>query len=170
MGTDEPELIAHIIHGDHEQYRTLVDRHKQAVYRHCFYIVHDEDVAEDMAQEAFIRAYTHLRQYDPAKAQFKTWLLTIATRACLTQLRKTKSLPLDAEEMLSSDLNAEQRAKDREVHDAVRGLQPRYRLVVSLYYWRGYSYEEIATYMEVPVGSVRGWLHRAKKQLKEALS
>jgi len=58
MGKDETELIAHIMDGDHESYRTLVDRYKQDTYRHCFYILHDEDAV----QEAFIRGFTHFKQ------------------------------------------------------------------------------------------------------------
>ena len=171
MGIDEPELIAHILDGDREQYRALVDRHKQTLYRHCFYILHDEDLAEDMAQEAFIRAFDHLHRIDATKASIKTWLFTIATRCCLEQLRRTKPVQLDNEDYpVSTAPSPHQRAQQAELHDAVAKLQPRYRLVISLHYWHGYSYEDIATYMHVPVGSVRGWLHRAKQQLKEALS
>lgn len=171
MSIDEPELIAHILDGDTEAYRTLVDRHKDALFRHCFYIMRDEDLAEDMAQEAFVRAYEQLARFDAAKGSFKTWLTTIATRLCLQYLRRDRTVSLDYQDMLESrHPSPTQDAVDQELHDAVLQLKPQYRTVVSLHYWHGYSYEEIATAMDVPIGSVRGWLHRAKKQLKEALS
>lgn len=171
MGTDEAELIAHILGGDREQYRVLVDRHKDSLYRHCFYIMHDEDAAEDMAQEAFIRAFRYLSRYDTKKASFKTWLYTIATRLCLAELRKTHPLPLeDQDTLVSAMASPRQLAENLELYEAVVQLKPNYRTVIILHYWHGYSYEDIATYMQAPIGSVRGWLHRAKKQLKEALS
>jgi RNA polymerase sigma-70 factor, ECF subfamily len=170
MSMDDAGHIARIIGGEKELYGTLVDRYKEAVYRHCFYIMHDEDMAEDMAQEAFIQAYLHLSRYQPEKATFKTWLFVIATRQCLSQLRRKQALPLKDDEIVVSPLCTEQRANDQEVRDAVMRLRPNYRTVVSLYYWHGYSYDEIAQVMGVPTGSVRGWLHRAKQQLKEALS
>jgi RNA polymerase sigma-70 factor (ECF subfamily) len=170
MSIDEQELIAQIVSGDQELYSTLIDRYKDALYRHCFYIVRDEDVAEDMAQEAFIKAFVHLSKYDAAKASYKTWVFTIATRECMTYLRRNKPLPLQGEELLTSNQPADQMAKEREVYDAVMRLQPKFRTVITLHYWHGYSYEEIAKAMDAPIGSVRGWLFRAKKELKEVLS
>lgn len=171
MSTDESELIARILDGDIERYGALVDRHKDALFRHCFYIMRDEDLAEDMAQEAFVRAYEQLARFDAEKGSFKTWLTTIATRLCLQYLRRERTVSLDYEDMIESrHPTPTQDAIDQELHDAVLRLKPQYRTVISLHYWQGYSYEEIAMVMDAPVGSVRGWLHRAKKQLKEALS
>jgi RNA polymerase sigma-70 factor (ECF subfamily) len=171
MNLDEQELIARILGGEQEEYRLLIDRYKDQLYRHCFYIVRDEDVAEDMTQEAFIKAFNRLGTYDPAKAAFKTWVYTIATRECLSYLRRKKPLPLEEDESLPSDAAAtDQLARDHELYQAVMNLKPKLRTVVTLYYWHGYSYEQIASSMNVPIGSVRGWIFRAKKELKEALS
>jgi RNA polymerase sigma-70 factor, ECF subfamily len=171
MDIDENELIARILGGDQEQYSLLVNRYKHLVYRHCFYIVRDEDIAEDMTQEAFIKAFLHLSRYDAAKASFKTWAFTIATRECLSYLRRNKPLQLeDDEDVVSTLAGTDQLAKDREVYEAVLRLRPKYRTAISLYYWNRYSYEEIANAMGAPIGSVRGWIFRARKELKEALS
>jgi len=170
MESTEAELIAQILDGDREAFRLLVDRHKDALYRHCFYIIHDEDVAEDMAQDALIRAFDQLEKFDAQKASFKTWLFVIGTRLCLAELRRTRPLPLLEEDYaLSTYDSPEQKAQAREIHAAVLQLNPRYRTVVTLHYWHGYSYQQIADAMDAPIGSVRGWLHRAKQQLKEAL-
>lgn len=173
MSTDETELIARIISGSTEDYRALVDRYKQPLYRHCFYIMREEEDAEDMAQEAFVRAYAQLKKYDADKAAFKTWLFAIATHLCLGQLRKRRALPLELEDedfLVSSLPTPSEDARNQEIHEAVLRLKPQYRTVIALHYWHGYSYEKIAMYMDAPIGSVRGWLHRAKKELKEALS
>ena len=170
MESTETELIAHILDGDHDAYRVLVNRHKDGLYRHCFYITHDEDVAEDIAQDTLIRAYAHLKKYDAERANFKTWLFVIATRLCLSELRRQKPLPLLEEDyVLSTYATPEQIAENRELYEAVLRLKPRYRTVVTLHYWHDYSYQQIADAMNAPIGSVRGWLSRAKQQLKEAL-
>lgn len=170
MQDDEAERIACILGGQAQEFAWLVDRYQHRVFRHCFYILHDENAAEDAAQEAFLRAFQKLHTFDSTKASFKTWLLTIATRHCLDELRKKAPLPLHHSEYVESPLaTPQQQAAAAELRDAVLRLPPRYRTVVSLYYWQGYSYEEIAAYMRVPIGSVRGWLHRAKRQLKEVL-
>jgi RNA polymerase sigma-70 factor (ECF subfamily) len=72
--------------------------------------------------------------------------------------------------MVSKAASPTRLVENHEVHEAVMRLRPKYRTAITLYYWHGYSYEDIALYMQVPVSSIRGWLHRAKKQLKEALS
>jgi len=171
MSKDETELIARIVNGHSGEYRLLVDRYKQDIYRHCFFILRDEDDAEDAAQEAFIRAYAHIVRFDPEKASFKTWLFTIGTRECLQTLRRRRTLLLLDEDTLESTLApTDQTARDRELRDAVLALPTNYQAVITLHYWHGESYESIATEMHVPIGTVRGWLHRAKQQLKEALS
>src|SRR5581483_11518950 len=88
QSTDEAELIAHSIDGDHEAYGILVDRYKNALYRHCFAIVRSEDAAEDIAQETFITAFFKLKLYNP-EYKLGTWLFKIATNKALTYLKKS---------------------------------------------------------------------------------
>lgn len=169
----EAELIAQSLDGNHEAYGVLVDRYKNAIYYHCFAIVHDEDLAEDIAQETFIAAYYKLRLY---KSEYKlsTWLFKIATNSALNALKKRRK------EFRSDDRFFEMVVSDQaepamvsyhnELHAAVDKLETNYRAVVSLYYWQGLSYQEIALVMSSPIGSVRGWMHRAKEILRKELS
>jgi len=91
----EPGLIARSIDGNSEAYAELVNRYKNAVYYHCFAIVRDEDVAEDVAQETFISAYYSLKRYDN-KYRLATWLFKIGTNKCLNHLkRKGKEIVAD---------------------------------------------------------------------------
>ena len=171
MEKDETELIAHILNGASSEYRVLVDRYKQSVYRHCFFILRDEDDAEDAAQETFVKAFTNLKRFDESKASFKTWLFTIGTRECLQLLRKRKTLPFLDEAFLEGTLApTDQTARDHELRDAVMALPANYHAVITRHYWHGENYETIAAELHVPIGTVRGWIHRAKQQLKEALS
>jgi len=172
MKQQEHELIAHILDGNDEAYAALIDRYKQGLYHHCFKIVRDEDVAEDVAQEAFIEAFVHLDRFDP-QYRFSTWLYKIATNLALMHLRKRRDVRMDEDELdrvMSTLPETEQFALYRELHDAVNDLQQPYRTVVSMHYWHGKSYSEIASSMGTSIGSVKGWMSRAKKQLKEVLS
>jgi len=173
QNTDEAELIAQSLDGDHEAYAGLVDRYKNALYHHCFAIVRREEVAEDLAQETFITAFYKLRLYKP-DYKFSTWLFKISTNKALNYLKKT-AREVAADDELIARIASEypgplQQAEDAELHAAVRKLQPKYRAVISLYYWQGMSYEDIAKVLGAPHGSVKGWMSRAKSQLKKELS
>lgn len=158
--------------GDEHAYALIIDRYKEGLYHHCFRFVRDEDEAEDIAHEAFIEAYVHIDQYNP-QYRFSTWLYKIATNLALMRLRKRREVRLDDDELdrILSDLpGAEDLALYRELHEAVDELPQNYRTVVAMHYWQGKSYSEIALHMGTSVGSIKGWMSRARKQLKEVLS
>jgi RNA polymerase sigma-70 factor, ECF subfamily len=170
---DEISLIAKSLSGDHQAYGLLVDRYKNAIYHHCFAIVRNEGAAEDLAQETFITAFYKLRLYK-SKYRLSTWLFKIATNKSLNWLKKA-GREVAADDQLIANLASQHPGPDKlatysELHAAVNKLQVRQRAVVSLYYWQGFSYAEIATVLSAPIGSVRGWMNRAKQQLRKELS
>lgn len=173
QSTDEAELVAQSLDGDHTAYGVLVDRYKNAIFYHCFAIVHDEAIAEDIAQETFITAYYKLRLYNPTY-RLSTWLFKIATNKALTVLKKDKrKIDVDDSvfEMIASAHPGQQTmAEYGELHKAIGNLEANHRIVISLYYWQGLSYQEIASVMSSPIGSVRGWMYRAKATLRKELS
>jgi len=170
---DEAGLIRQSLSGDHRTYAALVDRYKNALYHHCFAIVRNEDAAEDVAQETFITAYYKLGLYK-SEYKFSTWLFKIATNKALNHIKKAAK-EVSADDALMAAIASTQRgpfqlAQDSELHAAVENLQPKYRAVISLYYWRGMNYQEISQVMGAPHGSVKGWMNRAKLQLRKELS
>jgi RNA polymerase sigma-70 factor (ECF subfamily) len=172
MKQNELELIAHTLDGDDEAFAGLIDRYKEGLYRHCFRFTRNEDEAEDIAQMAFIEAYVHLDRYD-SRFRFSTWLYKIATNLALMQLRKRREVRVSDEELeriVSSLPSTDQLTLDRELHEAVDSLPIKHRTVVQMHYWQGKSYGEIALHMGTSVGSIKSWMSRAKKQLKEVLS
>ena len=170
---DEAELIAQSLNGNHEAYAELVDRYKNALYHHCFAIVRDEDVAEDIAQDTFIAAYYKLNLYKP-QYKLSTWLFKIATNKALNYLKKPGRETRADDELIaniaSSQLGPSEEAEASELHTAVRNLPPKYRAVISLYYWHGLDYRETARALGVPSGTIKGWMSRAKLQLRKELS
>lgn len=170
---DEPELIARSLNADHDAYAELVERYKNALYHHCFAIVRNEDAAEDITQETFITAYYKLRLYKP-QYRLSTWLFKIATNKSLDWLKKAARETAADDALIASIASPhprpDQQAEAQELHDAVGRLRPKYRSVISLYYWQGLSYQEIAIVLAAPTGSVKGWMRRAKEELKKELS
>ncbi|HSE29809.1 MAG TPA: sigma-70 family RNA polymerase sigma factor [Candidatus Saccharimonadales bacterium] len=170
---DEAELIAQSLSGDSVSYGELVDRYKNAIYHHCFAILRSEDAAEDMAQETFIAAYYKLKSYK-TDYKFSTWLFKISTNKCLDLLRRRKYEVLADNEVFATiaakQPGPEKLAQYDELHRAVHKLKPRYKAAISLHYWQGLGYEEIALALSAPVGSVKGWINRAKRELKKELS
>ena len=171
---DEKEIIRAILSGDTEKYRLLLERYQPGLVRHCFAMTHDYETANDLTQEASIKAYLNLKKYQESY-RFSTWLYKIATNLCLDFLRKKRHISLDdiPEPVSNSSTPQEQliqKESASEVHKAVRSLPLKYQTVISLYYWQEQKYEEIAEIMNVPVNTVRTWLKRAKEQLKEELN
>ena len=173
MQPSEQELITQSLAGNADAYGQLINRYKNALYRHSFALMRDEDAAEDITQEAFITAYYKLGSFDTSK-RFSTWLFKIATNKALDTLRTrrhtTKLSEQALERIVSPHTAPDQQAEYSELAVAIARLEPRYRAVIHLYYFEGMGYDEIATVMTKPVGSVKGWMNRAKRTLRKELA
>jgi RNA polymerase sigma-70 factor (ECF subfamily) len=170
---NEIEIIE-AIRGGADRYEELVRRYHKGLIIHCEQLLGDRDEAEDMAQEAFVKAYLGLEKYDAAKARFSTWLYKIATNLCLDHLRRqyrklvVEDIEALAEATMPTFLKNEEQ---QEVRQAVLALMPpEYRQAIEAYYWQGRSYQQIADDAGVPINTIRTRLRRAKLQLKESLS
>jgi RNA polymerase sigma-70 factor, ECF subfamily len=170
---NESQTIKEIIAGA-DRYAELVERYHVGLIIHCERIVKDRDDAEDIAQEAFVKAYLQLKTYDSDKSRFSTWLYKIATNLALDHLRKNKrTMTLEdvevlAEATMPTYMEDEEREEMRRMVESL--VPPEYRRVIEAYYWDGKSYQEIAETEGIPLNTTRTWIHRAKLQLKEKLS
>lgn len=171
---NEPEIIKTIIGGDTQAYALLVNRYHVGLIIHCEWLVNDRDDAQDIAQEAFIKAFNNLGKFSSAQSRFSTWLYKIATNLALDHLRKQKKIvhvediELVAQVTEPAFINDDERAA---VRLAVSKLSPpEYKEAIEAYYWQGLSYEQIATKMNKPVNTIGTYIRRAKIQLKGELS
>ncbi len=171
--------------GDKQAFGRLVDLHKRVVYGLCVRLLRDVEESRDAAQEAFARAFAALDTYDAAQP-FAPWVLRIARNHCLDVLRRrvpeSQRFELDAEpdEGTSRELAdpaaprgddvIERRELASTLERAVSDLPPNYREVVHLFHVEHLSYREIAAALDVPIGTVMTWLHRARSKLKDALT
>jgi RNA polymerase sigma-70 factor (ECF subfamily) len=171
--------------GDRQAFGRLVDLHRRAVYGLCVRLLRDAEEARDAAQEAFARAYASLGSYDRAQP-FAPWVLRIARNHCLDVLRRrlpeAHRLELDAEaeegparELADPAATRGDDAIERQelagaLERAVAALPSNYREVVHLFHVEHLSYKEIAATLDVPIGTVMTWLHRARARLKDTLA
>jgi RNA polymerase sigma factor (sigma-70 family) len=181
----DEELVQRALQGDGEAFSSLVGRYQYAVYGICLSMMGDFDAAEDVAQEAFVKAYLHLGELG-TPARFGNWLRVIATNECRLHLRRGRidgsSVRLWAEEALPSPLlpadqqrdlqeQREEREQLEETALAVLGrLSEKNRQALTLHYLGGHSVEAVAGFLGTSIGAVKMRLFRARKQLqKEAL-
>jgi RNA polymerase sigma-70 factor (ECF subfamily) len=170
---DELILIANAQDGDRRAFGELVLRYRQRVVNLVYRICGDAEVAQDMAQEAFIRAWSKLPGYSPRSA-FGNWLYRIATNATLDLLRREKetvdvdALPLPAP---GKSLEAGLERKDRAeiVKQAVMSLPPASRSVLVLREYESLSYREISETLGIPIGTVMSRLNYARGRLTQIL-
>ena len=184
MKTDA-ELVASALRGSQDAYRELVKRFERPVYSLVLRMVQDSATAEDLAQEVFVKAFRRLETYDP-QWKFSSWLFKIAHNTTIDHLRKgtPDTVPLEAEEddrgSLASVLAdesgedpqaaAERRDLGRSLEKAIGRLRPEYRQAVLMFYVHGASYQEICEALGLPLGTVKTNLHRARKELAQAMT
>ena len=166
---------------DEKAYAELMGKYKDSIYYMMLKMVKNGDDADDLTLEAFGKAFNRLHQYTPNFA-FSTWLFRIATNNCIDFIRKKKMVTLSIDrsiedgeggqmsiEIKSPNLDPEERfvrkQKIRIMREIVDQLKPRYRELVVLRYFRELSYEEIAKETELPLGTVKAQLFRAREQL-----
>jgi RNA polymerase sigma-70 factor, ECF subfamily len=183
---DEVEWARAAAAGDKAALARLVEKHKQSVFGLCYRLLGAQssgDEPRDAAQETFVRAYTGIGSFD-ARQPFAAWVLRIARNHCIDLLRRRRpTLQLQAEDpdtghapelpdhfaQTGEEVMQEEEAQ-RDLDKAVAELPPRYREVIALFHVQHKSYAEIAEALDVPMGTVMTWLHRARKELKAKLS
>jgi RNA polymerase sigma-70 factor (ECF subfamily) len=171
--------------GDQKAYAELMDRYRDSVYFMLLKMVNNKDDADDLTIEAFGKAFKRLHQYTPNFA-FSTWLFKIATNNCIDFIRKKKKgtfsidKPVENEEGGEMSMDVRYEGLDPEeniikkqkvvlMRSVVEKLKPRYRRLVELRYFEEMSYEEISTEMDLPLGTVKAQLFRAREFLQALL-
>ena len=174
--------------GRQRAFRELLTRYERPVFSLVYRMVRDRALAEDLAQEAFIRAFRAIGRYDPSY-KFSSWIFKIAHNLTIDHLRrkrlKTVSIhgsphALTEEEQARTrpilespeerpDAYVENKELGSQIEEAIGRLRPEYRAATLLRHVEGHSYQEIAEIMDIPPGTVKTYIHRARLELKEAL-
>lgn len=186
--TDQ-EVVAQARAGRETAYRELIGRYERPVFSIIYRLVRDRELAEDLAQDTFIKVLNALDRYDP-KQKFSSWIFKIAHNTAIDRLRKREvdTLSLDGSPnartaddveatrivVASTEESPEEYAASREIgteiEKALARLRPEYRTAIILWHIEDRPYEEIAEIMEIPLGTVKTFIHRARNELRKHLA
>jgi len=179
---DDRRLIQECLNGRSTAYGELVRRYQDRLFNTVYRLVDNADDAADVVQEAFISAYQSLESFK-GDSQFFTWLYRIAMNAAISLKRKRKAAisietgskgdlsidPIDETAFNQPGDLLEQREEEAQLLDALNKLSPEHKAVLILKDIEGQKYEEIAEILQVPVGTIRSRLHRARVELRELM-
>jgi RNA polymerase sigma-70 factor (ECF subfamily) len=174
--------------GREEAFRELIRRYERPVFSLVFRMVRDRETAEDLAQETFIKVLNHIDRYRP-EFKLSSWLFKIANNVAIDHLRRRQLDTVSMEgsphaataseiEATSFDIESRQETALEELESrelgtaierAIAGLRPEYRSCILLRHVEGRSYEEIAAMLDLPLGTVKTYIHRARHELRRAL-
>lgn len=161
-------LIRRCLAGEQDAMLDLVDRYRGRVFGLCYRMLEHREDAEDTAQETFVRVLKNLHRWDPER-DFLPWLLAIAANRCRTVIarRMRRPRPRALNEPLPDrhpDLSAAKQLAE-ELELALGQLRAEYRQAFVLFHEQELSYAEIANVLQCPIGTVRTWIHRARREL-----
>lgn len=176
---DDLKLVDQARLGSEKAFASLMNRYRDSIYFMLLKMVNNTSDAEDLTIEAFGKAFHNIDSFTPDFA-FSTWLFKIATNNCIDFIRKKQTSPVPMDQLaddldkltvnIQSDLPDPEEAliNDQKIavlRGIVNQLKPRYRQLIELRYYKEYSYEEIASELKLPIGTVKAQLYRAKSLL-----
>lgn len=178
------DKIKQVKKGDQAAFEDVVLFYQDKIYQHCNRMLGNAHEAEEIAQEAFIRAYINIHSYDERR-KFSTWLYRIATNLTIDRLRKRKpDYYLDAEVKgtegldMYSQLAADEKLPEDELEELelqeyiqkqIAELPPKYRSIIMLRYLEDFSLQEISEILDIPIGTVKTRVHRGREALRKKL-
>jgi len=168
---DIPTLVSRCLAGEQAAMRVLVESHAGQVFGLCFRMLGNRHDAEDVAQESFCRALRSLANWD-ATRDFAPWLLAIAGNRCRTWLAgRARRVKTSASLERAADRSCDPAVDDlpEALEHALRRLRTEYRQAFLLFHEQGLSYQEIAAALDCPLGTVKTWVHRARRELAQQL-
>jgi RNA polymerase sigma-70 factor (ECF subfamily) len=177
MEAGEAAAIERVRSGDRDAFRLLVEEHSRAIFRVAYRMTGNEQDAEDMVQETFLRAYRQFSSFD-GRAKFSTWLTRIATNCSLDLLRARQRRGDQVEvteerSLAAAEVSPEQVALSRQVrqrlHAALARLSPAERAAFIMRHYEGAPIDEIAAALSKPAGATRHCIFRAVQKLRDAL-
>lgn len=177
--------IEQVLKGDQSAYADIVNLYQHKLYQVCYRMLNNKQESEDIAQEAFIRAYINLHTFDQ-KRKFSTWIYRIATNLCIDRIRKKKpDYYLDAEvagtdgldmysKIASTEQLPEQQLEQMELQERIQyeisRLPEKYRSVIVLKYIEELSLQDISEILDMPLGTVKTRIHRGREALRKQLT
>jgi len=169
----QPSLIAKCKQNDQKAQMQLYENYCKAMYATAYNFIKQSDIAEDMMQEAFIKAFQNIESFD-GNVSFGAWLKRIVINQCLDWLKKRKLRIVSIDEKHvkiagEDDWEVDNNITVSQIHDAIEQLSDKYKIVLKLFLLEGYDHQEIAQILNITEVSSRSKVFRGKNKLKELL-
>jgi RNA polymerase sigma-70 factor (ECF subfamily) len=182
VSADDRQLITACLEGDDSAYGELVRRYQDRLYSTVYRLVDRAEDAQDVVQEAFLNAYQALDSFK-GDSLFFTWLYRIAVNTAISLRRRQRAMlsieanrhaeaaiePADPSSESRPEYGLEQEEQGQRIREALARLSPEHRMVLVLKDMEGHKYEAMAEILEVPIGTIRSRLHRARSELRQIL-
>lgn len=164
---EEEQLINDSLKGNEKAMNELVRAHWDRVYHHCLRMVQEENTAQDLTQETFLHAFSHLATFQ-RKAKFSTWIWRIAHNLCLNYLKKPylKDQPLYENVLQDNHTPESDEGFTKQIEEALKELDEKHRLVFEMYDLQHIPQKEIAARLKISHGTVRSRLHYAREKVR----
>lgn len=163
--------------GSRDAFNYLYKNYSAVLYGTILKIVNDEETAQDVLQEAFIKIWGNIAQYDASKGRIYTWMLNVCRNAAIDKLRSKGEIMKakiqtgdDIVNTIRSTQQTEQQTDTIGLRSMVASLRPEYHSIVELAYYKGYTLDEISKTLDVPLGTVKTRMRAAMKELREKFS
>jgi len=184
LPTTDSEIVQQALSGDQKAFALLLKKYKGAIYGLIYKMVQDKRETEDLVQETFIKAFSALKSFN-AEYAFSTWLFKIASNNCIDFLRKKRLMTMSIDKPTESKdgtvvkefpdpiINPEMQLIEDEkktiIDKAIENLPKKYRMAILMRHKEEKSYEEIAEILDIPLGTVKARIFRAREKLKKYL-
>ena len=181
---EDDKLVERAIQGDQHAYKEIMEKYQKPLYFHVLKMVRNHEQVEDLVQEAFMKAFKNLDTYNTNYA-FSTWLYRITTNHTIDYLRKKKLKTTSMNEPVKTrdgeieiQISDKQAKTDRKIireqrkriiHEAIENLPEKYRVVIEMRHLQELSYQEIADQLDLPLGTVKAHIFRAREMLYKKL-
>lgn len=172
----EEELVALLRDKNTDAFNSLYDHYAPALYGIILRIVNDNDIAEDILQDSFLKIWNHFSNYDASKGRLFTWMLNIARNAAIDYLRSSQAKVSTQNQSLDNSVYEIETMMGNTTYvdhiglkSVLKKLRPEYILLIDMVYYKGYTQDEIARELNIPLGTVKTRIRAALNQLREIL-
>lgn len=180
---EDDKFVKRAIEGDQDAYKDLMDKYQKPLYFHVLKMVRNHEQVEDLVQEAFMKAFNNLNSYNTNYA-FSTWLYRITTNHTIDYLRKKKlkttsindpvktkdgEMEIQISDDAETDRDIIRKERKKIIHNAINDLPKKYRRVIEMRHLQELSYQEIADQLDLPLGTVKAHIFRAREMLYKEL-
>jgi RNA polymerase sigma-70 factor (ECF subfamily) len=173
-------LVDLCLEGEKQAFNVLIVRYEKQIFALAYRLSGDYDEAKDLAQEAFIHIYGHLKHFDSSRPFFP-WMYKVAHNICLNKLNKKARQNISLDDLVEftpvennvdhvPDLALDKKEKARQVYEAIENLPQQYKDVIILKYIQGYSYKDICACLDLPQSTVETRLYRGRQALQKTLA